>query len=667
METFEIMGKAIKADHLCYYEKDINTDLVSQKFKWTKEGIKNQITNLQTFNAENMKEILNYASKNKNLNAITNDLKDSFFKELLIANEIKSILILPTFSKDKFSGFISFDDCSKEKKWSGDEVNILQSLANNISSTLERNKNETILYESEEKFKLIANNIPGTVYLSKYDELSTKVFLNNEIEKLTGYSKSDFLENNLSFISLIHPDEKDKVVESQKNNLKKGNPLHSIYRIKRKSGEYIWVEEFGDTIKKDNAINYVGGIYFDITNQKEAEDAIKAKELAEAANKAKSDFLANMSHEIRTPLNGIIGFTDLLMTTHLDEIQEKHMITVNQSAHSLLDIINDVLDFSKIEAGKLDLHIEKHDIKELLSQIHDLIVYESNRKKLLLELNIAPNVPGHLWTDIVRLKQILINLLANAVKFTHQGSIKLDVSVLEKIDDNRTNIRFAVTDSGIGILEENQKKIFKAFSQEDNSTTRKFGGTGLGLTISNQLLGLMNSRMQLKSKIDSGSTFYFDLELKTSTHAMRDLNQTENPDTGNKDILLKTDIHFKKMNVMIVEDNKVNVLLLKTMIKNKFKNATIFEVYNGKEAVEHFETINPDIIFMDIQMPIMNGYEATKAIRKMKSGHTIPIIAVTAGTEKEEKEICINAGMNDYISKPIIKGIVEKTIMKWVN
>jgi len=253
-------------------------------------------------------------------------------------------------------------------------------------------------------------------------------------------------------------------------------PLHNIYRIRRKTGEFIWVEEFGDVIKKGDEIEFVGGIYFDITNKKESEDAIKAKQLAEAANKSKSDFLANMSHEIRTPLNGIIGFTHLLMNTGLEEIQEKYMTTINQSAHSLLDIINDILDFSKIEAGKLELFIDLYDIKKVLGQVFDLIVYESNQKNLQLELNVAPDVPKYIWTDIVRIKQILINLLSNAVKFTNKGSIKLNVSVLEKSSNNDCTIRFSVVDTGIGILEKNQKKIFKAFSQEDSSTTRKFGG-----------------------------------------------------------------------------------------------------------------------------------------------------------------------------------------------
>jgi CheY-like chemotaxis protein/anti-sigma regulatory factor (Ser/Thr protein kinase) len=333
----------------------------------------------------------------------------------------------------------------------------------------------------------------------------------------------------------------------------------------------------------------------------------------------------------------------------------------------LLDIINDILDFSKIEAGKLELFIEKYDVGEMLSQIIDLILYESNLKKLNLKLNIASDIPKYFWVDSVRLKQILINLLANAVKFTEKGSIKLDVTVLEKIDDSNSKIRFAVIDTGIGILEQNKKKIFQAFSQEDSSTTRKFGGTGLGLTISNQLLGLMNSRLQLKSEIDLGSTFYFDLDLKTSNEPVEKVNLLETDFDSIKDIVVKRNISNKKIKIMIVEDNKVNMLLLKTIIKNLDINPVIFEVTNGKDAVDQFEEINPDIIFMDIQMPIMNGYEATQLIRNLKSGQNVPIIAITAGTEKEEKEKCLTAGMNDYIPKPIIKGIIEEAITKWTS
>lgn len=660
-ETYNIIGKVAHADHIYYYEKDFETNTISQKYKWSRsEDLDGNII-LQKFTETNLKEIVEKAESRKILNTLTRQLDDSFFKNLLETHRIKSILILPLYVHDVFSGFIGFDDCHNEHKWSEEEIYIFQTLANNISSALERNRNQGKILESEEKFKLITNNIPGTVYLSKFDAFSTKIFLNDQILNLTGYPKVEFLEHNLSFLSLIHPDDKEDVIHNQVQNLQHGKPLHNTYRIKRKSGEYIWIEEFGDVIKKGDEIEFVGGIYFDITNKKQTEDAIKAKQLAEAANKAKSEFLANMSHEIRTPLNGIIGFTNLLMTTDLAPIQEKYMTTINQSAHSLLEIINDILDFSKIEAGKLELFFDLYDIKKLLEQTFDLIRYEANLKNLSLELHIATNVPRYIRTDIVRLKQILINLLSNAVKFTPKGLIRLDVTVIES-HEPLCILRFAVTDTGIGILEENQAKIFKAFSQEDGSTTRKFGGTGLGLTISNQLLALMDSRLQLESTIGEGSSFYFDLKLLTSHENPNEKSIILDKDVPTVPALLPT----KKPLFMIVEDNKVNMLLLKTILKNLYPESTIYGSENGHEALLQFESIIPDLIFMDIQMPVMNGYETTKIVRNTLKGEKIPIIAVTAGAEKEERDKCLLAGMNDYISKPIMKGVIEAILLKWL-
>ena len=664
-----IMGQATKSHRAYYYENDANTGLISQKYRWIINNIKLTENNIKLQNLPHdfFEELLTPLLNNKIYKAIIPKIENLSLRNKLINVDVISIILFPIFVKNKFHGFLGFDDTQNERAWSEDEVNILQTLASNIASSIERITNETAIYESEEKFRLLANNIPGTVYLSKYDENNTKIYINDEIEKLTGYSKANFLNNKLSFIDLIHPEDKTSTIAAQKNAIDRKIPIHLTFRIIHKDNRVVWVEEFGDTIYKDGKIVFLEGIFIDITERKQAETVVQEKELAEAANKAKSEFLANMSHEIRTPLNGIIGFTDLLMKTNLGVTQHKYMTTISQSAHSLLDIINDILDFSKIEAGKLDLYIEKYDINEMLAQVIDLILYESNQKNLKLELNIAADMPKYFWLDSVRLKQILINLLANAVKFTEQGTIKLEVSVIEKIDDFNATIRFAVIDTGIGILEENKKKIFKAFSQEDSSTTRKFGGTGLGLTISNQLLGLMNSHLQLESIIDSGSTFYFDLTLKTSNEAPATVSLFDTDFNSIKKTVVKTNHQAKKIIVLIVEDNKVNMLLLKTIIKNLEIPTTIYEVINGKQAVEEFEAINPDIIFMDIQMPIMNGYEATQIIRTLKLGQNVPIIAITAGTEKEEKEKCLAAGMNDYIPKPIIKGIIEETIAKWTN
>jgi len=660
-ETFEIIGKATNADHIYYYENDFKTNLIHQKYKWANENIVLQITKLSYFNHEKFKEIIDSANLKKPLNAIVAGIESGFLKDLLIANEIKSILILPIYYKDTFSGFIGFDDCSKERQWSEDEINILQTLANNISAVIERKINENTIYESEEKFKLLANNIPGTVYLSENDENATKIYVNDEIEKLTGYNKSYFLESKLNLIDLIHKEDKERVVSATKIALQNQEAFNITYRIKNKNGNYIWVEEFGDVITKDGKINYIEGILIDITERKEAESAIIAKEMAESASKAKSEFLANMSHEIRTPLNGIIGFTDLLMKTELQPTQKKYMLTINESANSLFDIVNNILDFSKIEAGKLELDVRKTDIYEVLKQLIDLIRYESDHKNLGLRINIDSEIPSYAWFDSVRIKQILLNLLTNAIKFTSSGSIELKVYIVENISDLKKTIRFSVIDSGVGILKENQEKIFQAFSQEDNSTTRKFGGTGLGLTISNQLLNLMNSKLQLESEINQGSNFYFDLILDTSnqTEFEREIKTME---SEKNNVALNSNTK-----ILVVEDNKINMLLTKTILKSLFPDIIIYEGTDGEEAVSQFAAIYPDIVLMDIQMPLMNGYEATKVIRQTEAGKNTPIIALTAGTVKGEKENCIDAGMDDYITKPIIRTVLEEVILKWTN
>ena len=668
-QSLKIIGEVTDVDKIYYFENNHSSKTVNLKFEWNSINSNSDIENpiYQNFGHDNIFGSIKVMYQNKILNQLTQDLKNSDYKDFLVANNILSSLLIPIFIDNQLYSFIGFDDKTKHRIWNEDEINILQTFANNIATAIERNISQNVLQESEEKFRLLANNIPGTVYLSRNDEFATKIFLNDEIETLTGYKKEDFLEKNLSYLSLIHKDDKSRIIYEQKIALLNKQQFQSVYRIIHKNGSIKWVEEFGDAIRKKNEIEYIGGIYIDITQKKINEKAIIEKEFAQAASKAKSEFLANMSHEIRTPLNGIIGFTNLLMNTELEEVQQHYMETVNNSALSLMEVVNDVLDFSKIEAGKLEIEIIKQDISLMSNQIIDLIKYQASEKDIDLFLKIDKNISKFIWTDIVRIKQILINLLSNALKFTTIGKVELLIKLIEKVDENKSIIRFSVKDTGIGIKKANQEKIFNAFSQEDTSTTRKFGGTGLGLTISNQLLKLLGSKLELKSTYNKGSEFFFDIELRTSKKLI-------NLENVNEDLKIITEslenksIQFGQENykILIVEDNKINMLLAKTLVKQIVPNISIFELSNGKEALDKIDLINPDLILMDIQMPILNGYEATLGIRKMEHFKHLPIIALTAGIVLGEKERCLEAGMNDYVSKPIIKEELQNVILKWL-
>ena len=425
-----------------------------------------------------------------------------------------------------------------------------------------------------------------------------------------------------------------------------------------------WIVGFGEPIlNQEGEVIKLRGNARDITAQKERDIAVKEKELAELANKSKSDFLTNMSHEIRTPLNGIIGFSDLLLKTELDINQQIYMSNINESANLLLDIINDILDFSKIESGKFEMNTEVVDIRALANQIIDLFKSHSLHKKIDLKFIVDPIVPKFIYADAVRLKQVLINLLGNAIKFTNFGEVVLQIEQINTIKDKFSTLRFSVIDTGIGIREENLAKIFQSFVQEDISTNKRFGGTGLGLSISNKILEKSRSKIEVNSILGEGSNFTFTITFKIS-----EAPRIKDPITNIPIQKISNDaFKFNNfLNVLIVEDNKINMLLCKKMIQIILPNSTIFEAENGEIALEILEKNTFNLILLDIQMPVKNGYETTLEIRKRDHLKKIPIIALTAGIMISEKEKCLQSGMNDYLSKPFKITELQHIINKYI-
>lgn len=525
-------------------------------------------------------------------------------------------------------------------------------------------KRKRIEAESVKSKKLLEDVLEATsaVGIIATDNEGLITLFNKGAENLLGYSTEEVIGK---FTPALFHVEEEIMARANELTIELGHPITGFrvfvempelygaeqreWTYVRKDGQLLYVSLAVTTIRdtEENIIGYLG-IATDISKIiHQREELEKAKILAEQGSIAKSEFLANMSHEIRTPLNGIIGFTDLMTRTSLDDTQQEYLSIVDQSATLLLSIINDILDFSKIEAGKLELDIDKCDLYELLTQVTTFLNIQAPGKNVEFHLNISKDVPQYIWVDSLRVKQVLMNLLSNAKKFTEKGKIELCVDFLSKEDD-LTSLRFSVRDTGIGIKAEKQEKIFDAFSQEDASTTKRYGGTGLGLTISNKLLKMMGSGLKLESTYLVGSRFYFDLSVRY-----------DDGDVGEW-LNLKT-----IREVLIVADDPAKRTLLAQMLN--LQKIKVFEAANGFEVLQLLMKGNQyDVIIIDNDLPIMSGVETIKKIKEklfsIDNDHTI--IPIFDANEGNISNICTSLGIRHWLENPVVHNDLYAVLSK---
>ena len=727
----------------------------------------------------------------------------------LLANKFQKIITKPILDLASVTNNLSStNDFSQRVTPEGkDEISTLYSGFNNMLEQIEsRDKkiNETLyaLTESEERYKLAVS--AGKVGVWEWEIGSDKTFCGESIMKLLGYDEKEMSDGYLRLEDFVYDDDITLVKNERQNYLNGQKENYELeYRAKKKDGSILWFISKGQYHKNEkNEIVKIVGTDTDITQKKIAEKMEKEMHLAEEANKAKSEFLARMSHEIRTPMNAIIGLSFMALKTKLTEKQHDYLDKINKSANSLLGIINDILDFSKIEAGKLDVEEINFNLDEVFSDLTNIISAKAHDKKLEFLFGFTNDIPLNLVGDPLRLRQILINLCNNAIKFTEEGTVSVIIEKTEE-DIKKVKLLFKIIDTGIGIKEDKLNKLFKSFSQIDTSTTREYGGTGLGLVISQRLIELMGGNINVESEYGKGTTFSFNLSFD------------KQGDVRKKEFNLSSEL--QKMHVLICDDNKISLELLTKMLmsfrlkvtsvnsgteaekvmrekntdpiklaiidwmmphqdgmttikniksdntipeKPKFILMTAFgleevkeqaneieidnflikpitystlfdsimEIFgkskkagyppqnekdnsitvlndikgasilltednqinqqvasellesfgmrvevanNGEEAVNMFKDENYnnnfDLVLMDIQMPVMDGYEATENLRKLDAAKNIPIVAMTADAVTGVKEKCLSIGMNDYITKPINANELAGVINKWLE
>jgi len=554
-------------------------------------------------------------------------------------------------------------ELNRNKQGSQDELGVLVSCVNIMVDNL----NESVhkLTQSEEQNRLLLESTAEAIYGIDLDGRCT--FVNPACIELLGYENDgELLGRNMHDLiqhshrdGTAHPIAESHIFSAVHNRMNVHIDKDVFWR---KDGTAFDVEYRARPIYQDNEVTGAVISFVDITGKLEAMRQLQlAHQQAEAANNAKSHFLANMSHEIRTPMNAILGMANLALDARPDNQQRRYLNRIDVAATSLLGIINDILDFSKVEAGKLEMEQIGFQLESVVEDLVSMAGVKAGQKGLDLNVHIDRNIPPVLVGDPLRLNQILLNLVYNAIKFTETGSIEVNIEQKETRGE-KVELIFRVIDTGIGLSDEQQANLFEAFSQADTSTTRQFGGTGLGLTICKHLVELMDGVIGIESAPNAGSTFYFNAWFCVGMQAM--LPSRDDLETGVSISELRAKLCGSR--ILLVEDNDINQeLAIELLVKS---GVQVDIANNGQEAIDKLgDEHKYDGVLMDIQMPLMDGYEAIRMIRRTEPLKDLPVIAMTANAMRGDREKCLAAGMSDYVSKPVNKDELFTVMARWIE